>query len=105
MSRDIENEVRSIEGLDPGIAQIVEALRARGVPTYESCEGGLGHAFPEPTVRFNGERKEGFQALSIALQLDLPVRALRRVWRVVDGEPTGPTWELSFYPSESSGLR
>ncbi len=84
-------------GLDPGIAPIVEALRSRGVPTYESCEGGEGHAFPEPTVRFNGDRLDGFQALAIALQLQLPVRALRRVWRVLDGEPEGPTWEMSFY--------
>jgi hypothetical protein len=86
-----------IVGLDPGIAPIVDALRARGVPTYESCQGGEGHAFPEPTVRFHGSRLEGFQALTIALQLGLPVRALRRVWRVIDGEPDGPTWEMSFY--------
>ncbi len=88
----------SIVGIDAGIAPIVEALRGRGVPTYESCQGGEGHAFPEPTVRFHGDRFEGFQALSIALQLRLPVRALRRVWRVIDGEPEGPTWEMSFYP-------
>ena len=36
--------------LDAGIAQAVVALRAGGVETFESCEGGPGHAYPEPTV-------------------------------------------------------
>lgn len=100
MSRDNENgggELPAVLGLDPGIAGIVNALRAHGVPTHESCEGGPGHSFPEPTVRFHGGRAEGFSALAIALDLRLPVRALRRVWRVLDGEPCGPLWELSFY--------
>jgi hypothetical protein len=91
-------------GLDPGITGIVNELRARGVPTSESCEGGPGHSFPEPTVRFKGTREDGFQALGIALQLGMPVRALRRVWRVIDGEPCGPLWELSFYPERPDPL-
>jgi hypothetical protein len=28
----------------------------------------------------------------------LPVAELRRVWVVVDGELTGPCWELTFTP-------
>ena len=102
MSHDTENgPARSVSygvPLDLGIADIVEGMRVRGVETYESCEGGPGHAFPEPTVRFHGHRDEGFRALSVVLQLRFPVRSLRRVWRVIDGEPTGPTWEMSFYP-------
>ena len=82
--------------LDPGIAHAVAILAAAGVETFESCQGGLGHAFPEPTVRFHGYRNEGYRALAIVLEADLHVSALRRVWDVIDGEPTGPHWELVF---------
>jgi len=82
--------------LDPGIAAYVEALRAAGVATFESCEGGQGHAFPEPTIRFAGERAEGFRVLALALERGFPVRAIRRYWAVNDGEPCGPDWEIVF---------
>lgn len=82
--------------LDPGIKRYVEILNNKGVETYESCEGGSGHAYPEPTIRFHGERSEGLRALSIALQNNLPVSGLKRVWCIIDGEPVGPIWELTF---------
>jgi hypothetical protein len=82
--------------LDPGIAPFVEALNAEGVETFESCEGGSGHAYPEPTVRFHGDPAQGFIALGVAQRRNLPVTALRRGWPVLDGEPTGPYWELTF---------
>lgn len=83
--------------LDPGIAPFVEALQAEGVETFESCEGGPGHAFLEPTIRFHGGQGEGHRALGLALGMGLPVAELRRSWPVQDGEPTGPCWELTFY--------
>ena len=83
--------------LDPGITPIVRVLREEGVETYESCEGGDGHSYPEPAVRFHGHRDEGFRALSVALRRGLPVFALRRIWIVLDGEPTGPDWEMVFF--------
>jgi hypothetical protein len=86
-----------VNQLDPGVAAYVVALRAAGIETYESCEGGEGHAYPEPTVRFHGQRGEGFRALSVALDNALPVRAIRRHWQVLDGEPVGPNWEMTFY--------
>ena len=83
--------------LDPGIKVYVETLAAAGIETFESCQGGEGHSMPEPTVvRFHGERGEGVRALAVALQGDLPVADLRRYWSVIDGEPTGPYWELTF---------
>lgn len=82
--------------LDPGIADAVEILQAAGVETFESCEGGSGHAYPEPTVRFHGDRSDGYRALAVALQRALPVSNLRRVWPVLEGEPTGPYWEITF---------
>lgn len=82
--------------LDPGIALYVETLRSSGIETYESCEGGRGHAYTEPTIRFHGDRSEGFKALAVAVQRQLPVAALRRIWTILDGEPVGPHWELTF---------
>jgi len=36
---------------------------AVGVEMIEFCEGGPGHAFPEPTVRLAGGKSEGYRAL------------------------------------------
>jgi hypothetical protein len=45
-------------GLDPGIVDFVRVLQEAGVETTESCQGGEGHTYPEPTVRFNGDNSE-----------------------------------------------
>ena len=86
-----------MDGLDPGIARYVRVLQRAGVETFESCQGGEGHAMPEPTVRFHGRKPDGLKTLAVALDHDLPVKDLRRSWPVIDGEPTGPYWELAFY--------
>ena len=83
-------------GIDPGIRRAVQILWTNGIETTESCEGGRGHAFREPTVRFLGGQAEGFRALGIALQNGLRVAELRRYWSVRDGEPVGPYWEMTF---------
>jgi len=44
----------------------------------------------------HGEHSEGFRALAIALEHGLPVLDLRRYWAIIDGEPTGTYWELTF---------
>ncbi len=87
--------------LDPDIAAYVHLLRDHDVETYESCQGGEGHhggAGEWPVVRFYGQREEGFRALSVAQMYGLPVSSLNRVWKIQDGEPTGPQWEIVFYP-------
>src|SRR5262245_10751813 len=68
--------------LDDGLERIVEILQRANVETFESCNGATGHAFPEPTLRFHGGVAEGFRALAVALQADLPVNQLRRTWRI-----------------------
>lgn len=83
--------------IDTGIAYAVAVLRSGGVETFESCEGTKGHCFLEPTVRFAGNSGAGFRALSIAIDYGLPVADLRRAWRMIDGELTGPDWEMTFY--------
>jgi hypothetical protein len=82
---------------DKGIKRAVEILQAAGVETFESCEGGPGHAYPEPTIAFHGHPAAGWNALEACLNHGLPVRYLRRTWVISDGiEPTGPRWEITF---------
>ena len=100
--------------LDRGIAYAVKVLNEGGVETFESCEGGDGHAFAEPIVRFHGGPGAGLLAVARALECGLPAAELRRSWRVVNGELEGPFWELTFSPrtrlleiqeqAESAGL-
>ena len=95
-----------LDGLDEGIKAVVIVLRDHGIETIESCQGGDGHTFHEPTVRFSGGKGEGYRALSVALQCGLKVAELRRVWPILDMEPTGPWWEMTFTPQSSiSALR
>ena len=90
--------------LDPGIEHAVRVLRNAGIETFESCEGGQGHAYLEPTVRFHGERAEGFRAYAAVKVVGLEVKSLRRIWREIDGELTGPLWELTFREHEELRL-
>lgn len=82
--------------IDAGVKEAVRVLQGAGVETFESCQGGEGHAFTEPTVRFHGDGAEGFRALAVAQQHGLRVDQLRRYYQVQNGEPTGPYWELTF---------
>ncbi len=82
--------------LDPGIRRAVRILMENGVETFESCEGGPGHAYPEPTVRFYGGPYAGWRAISVCLAFGLPVLELRRTWPVIRNEPTGPYWDIAF---------
>ena len=88
--------------LDPGIRDYVLILREAGIETFESCEGGNDHSFQEPTIRFSGDRGEGFRALALAMQRGFPVSDLSRVWQIVEGEPEGPFWEITFSRSDSN---
>jgi hypothetical protein len=90
-------EARLRAEIDPGIVRAVAILRDAGVETFESCEGGEGHAFPEPTIRFHGTIEAGWRALAVCLSYGLPVRSVARVWSIEEQhEPTGPDWRLVF---------
>lgn len=88
--------------LDVGIAAFVNVLAENGAETYESCQGGEGHCVPYPMVRFHGDIGEGHRVLAVAISSGLPVARLNRVWSVVNGEPTGPEWELVFHKKENA---
>jgi hypothetical protein len=75
----------------------VRILQAAGVETFESCEGGPGHAYSEPTIRFDGAGGDGRKALGVCFNNGLPVFCLRRVWYVKNRNiPAGPDWEIVF---------
>lgn len=86
--------------LDKGIEHEVCILNESGIETFESCEGGISHAYPEPTVRFYGDKVEGFKALAFALQNGLKPSKLGRVWDIINDEPIGAYWEMTFYKSK-----
>ena len=89
---------RKVSGqIDPGIRKAVELFQKHNIETFEACEGGPGHSYPEPTVAFYGVPEAGWRALAVCLAYGLPVLSLRRVWDVLDAnEPTGPHWEITF---------
>ena len=90
--------LRPVPGqIDPGIRQAVKRLQEANIETFQSCEGGSGHSYPEPTVAFYGTPEAGWRAVAVCLAHGLPVLSLRRVWDILDvNEPTGPHWELTF---------
>ena len=94
--KDLITDIEYDPPLDPGIKKAVEILNESGIETFESCQGGEGHAYSEPTIRFYGDRFEGFKALAIALQNGLNPSKIGRIWTVLDKEATGPYWEMVF---------
>ena len=60
-----------------------------------------GHAYHEPTVRFEGDLSEGLRAVAAALAYGLPVSRLQRVWAINQSTLHGPCWEMTFIPARS----
>ena len=90
--------------VDKHIEPIVRILFDNGIETTESCEGGEGHSFPEPTVRFCGDYEAGFRALAIAIAHGFNVGELRRYWTIRNNEPHGPEWEMTFVLNDARSL-
>ena len=84
--------------LDPGIADAVHVLRAAGINTSQSCEGGDGHTRSEPIVEFRGDFAEALRAVAAAVDNGIPIQELRRVWHVRFHTIEGPWWALSLRP-------
>jgi hypothetical protein len=88
------------DSLDPGIAMAVAILNWYEIETCQSCQGGPGHSYPEPTVDFLGDIDAGMRALGIATMYGLPVTELRRKWAVEHGQPVELVWQLVFRPDK-----
>jgi len=53
-------------------------LNSGGVETFESCQGGAGHAMPDPTIKFHRSAWAGYAEFAVAMEHDLPVLHVRR---------------------------
>lgn len=82
--------------LDAGIRRAVLVLRSAGIETFESCEGGQGHAYHEPTIRFHGSTWAGYRAFAVAMEHGLPVSAVRYTFNTYNGQLGAPCWEMVF---------
>lgn len=100
LADDLESHAPAVDmELDAGIRRAVLILRASGIETFESCEGGAGHSMPDPTVRFWGGTWAGYRAFAVAMEHGLPVLHLRYCYTVVNGHLETPCWELTFHAS------
>ena len=96
--------------VDAGIQKVVVILNMFNITTLQSCEGkydvdgknsnlflGSGeHCYAEPTVDFDGTINDGFRVFALMREHGIGVNSFRREWRVIDGEPTGPIWSMTF---------
>jgi hypothetical protein len=92
--------------LDPGIRAAVLVLNAAGIETFESCEGGEGHAYPVPTVRFHGDRSEGFRALAAAWRPNslIPAEIQAKINEGRIERPKDPTTAIWRYSEEEGQI-
>lgn len=85
--------------LDRGIRFAVRVLHAHGIETGQSCEGGEGHSYPEPTIEMLADMDDatGFHALACLQRYDLPVNAVSIQWQVFRGLPFHKLWRVTFW--------
>lgn len=86
------------ERLDAGIRFPVRVLHAAGIETCQSCEGGLSHAYPEPTIELPASAHEatGFAALAALSAYGIDVLGVGLWWGVTDGMPTDRVWRITL---------
>lgn len=82
--------------LDKGIALAVKVLIDNGVETFESCQGGKGHCFQYPTIRFFGDKTEGYRAFDALAKKGFRVICLQRSWSIDNNEIGAPYWQLEL---------
>ncbi|MDE0033679.1 MAG: hypothetical protein OXU75_11150 [Deltaproteobacteria bacterium] len=82
--------------LDPNILPYVEVLRAHGVETIESCQGGPGHSRAGPYISFRGPPGEGLRVAGIAQNLGWPITRIVKEWAFFGDDITTPVWVLKL---------
>jgi hypothetical protein len=89
----------SYKSLDVGIRFAVHVLHAGGFDTCQSCQGGKGHAYDQPTVEMiaGADDALGFGALKVLQAYGLPVRDVAILWPVQHGLPYEKLWRITFF--------
>ena len=104
-NRDAMKTAISDEFLDEGIKEAVIFLRKHGFETFASCQGGEGHCYPEPTIRFFGSEFDLIRAYELCHIQGMNVFNAKRVYRKVpiysdvfgiDGNEIGENWDSPF---------
>lgn len=101
-SRQLNRVLPNYETIDEGIREAVKILSENGFDTFESCEGGEGHSFDLPIVRFNGNIKNCKQAYTLCENAGLNILTCERVFRktpIYASEkeyPSGYRWDTPF---------
>lgn len=97
--RDIMWAEAEYRALDPGIRFAVRVLHASGFETCQSCQGGKGHSYLEPTVEMiaTSDDADGFGAVAALQSYGLPVAAVAIVWPVRHGLPYEKNWRITFF--------
>lgn len=90
---------KSYLSLDSGIRFAVRVLHAAGIETCQSCQGGSGHSYPEPTVDMlaGPDSADGFAAVAALQRYGLPVFTIGLVWSLDrSGTPYDRLWRVTF---------
>jgi hypothetical protein len=90
---------KSYKSLDPGIRFAVRVLHVAGFETCQSCQGGKGHAYSEPTIEMRALADDavGFGAIAALQQYGLPVADVSIVWPLRNGLPYEKLWRITFF--------
>jgi len=70
--------------IDDGIKKAVIILRENDFETFASCQGGEGHCYEDPTIRFYGNEFDLIRAWETCTLNGLEVFEAKRVFRKVD---------------------
>jgi hypothetical protein len=84
--------------IDAGVRFPVRVLHAYGFDTCQSCQGGKGHAYDQPTIEMEstGDDAGGFGALAALQRYGLPVADIAIRWPVRNGLPYERLWTITF---------
>lgn len=82
--------------IDAGIRFAVRVLHAAGIETCQSCEGGDGHAYHDPTVDLVADDGAGLRAVAALSDYGLDVLALAMVWPVRHGLIVDRIWRVTL---------
>lgn len=95
--------LKDFSQLDKGIVDAVIMLNRHGFETWESCEGGEGHCFEFPTIRFWGTEFDLIRAHRVCENYGLKIYQSSRIYRTTEistGDlypcPNGKVWDVPF---------
>jgi len=92
-----------VKNLDDGIKDAVILLNKFGFKTFESCQGGKGHCYDVPTIRFFGDEFDLIRAYELCMLHSINVYEAKRVYRktsvyldATNGDNIGENWDKPY---------